>query len=103
MIKLSQLNQILSRKYVHLLVASVNFNFNGLYVCFPHLVRSSMGMAHRITKVSSFFTDCTFSHDCTSLNATWIFCYKNPQQMYDNRNCIVLQVKFKNLFLFLGK
>lgn len=30
-----------------------------------------MGVAHVVTEVSSLFTDCTFSHDCTSLTGTW--------------------------------
>lgn len=58
--------------YIHLFSSAVNFHFNRFYVCFPHFVRSSMGMAHCVTKVSSFFANCTFSHDCTSLKATWI-------------------------------
>jgi len=63
-----------------------------------------MGMAHCVAKVSSLFTNCTFSHDCTSLKVTWIsYWLKNPQQVYDNRNYSDLQVKNKNLFLFLEK
>jgi len=32
-----------------------------------------MGMAYSITKVSSFFTNSAFSHDCTSLTLLWIY------------------------------
>ena len=40
-----------------------------------------MGMADCITEVSSFFTDCTFSHDCTSLYliGSYVDVYKRQQ------------------------
>ena len=60
--------------YIHLFGPAVYFNFNGLHVSFPHLVGSSMWMAHWITKVSSFFANCTFSHDRTSLTIQIIPC-----------------------------
>ena len=63
--------------YIHLLSSSINFNLNGFNVCFPDRVGSSMGVAHVISEVSSLFTDCTFSHDCTSLTGTWS--RKEPQ------------------------
>ena len=70
-------NYALSTKPEHLLSSSINFNLNRFNVCFPDRVGSSMGVAHVISEVSSLFTDCTFSHDCTSLTGTWS--RKEPQ------------------------
>ena len=54
--------------YIHLLCTAVScFNFNGFYIGFPHFIGSSMGMTYIISEISTFFTNCAFSHDSTSL------------------------------------
>ena len=54
--------------YIHLLcTASSGFNSNGFHVRFPHFIRSSMWMTYIISEISTFFTNCAFSHDSTSL------------------------------------
>ena len=55
---------------VHSPCTTVDFTFNASDVGIPDTVGSSMGMAHCVTKVSSFLANCTFSHDCTSFKAT---------------------------------
>ena len=52
---------------VHFLSSTVYLNLYRFYIGFPHFVRSSMGMAHVISEMSTFFTDRTLCHDCTSL------------------------------------
>ena len=59
--------------YIHLLCTAVScFNFNGFYIGFPHFIGSSMGMTYIISEISTFFTNCAFSHDSTSLT---LYCY----------------------------
>ena len=41
----------------------------------------SMGMAHVISEVSSFFADCTFSHDSHLLKSYLDSRYQNPQHI----------------------
>ena len=73
--------------YIHLLcTASSGFNSNGFHVRFPHFIRSSMWMTYIISEISTFFTNCAFSHDSTSL--TLFF-----NRFYSTRWSQVLQVK----------
>ena len=73
--------------YIHLLCTAVScFNFNGFYIGFPHFIGSSMGMTYIISEISTFFTNCAFSHDSTSL--TLFF-----NRFYSTRWSQVLQVK----------
>ena len=52
--------------YIHLLCTAVScFNFNGFYIGFPHFIGSSMGMTYIISEISTFFTNCAFSHEKT--------------------------------------
>ncbi len=51
---------------VHLLGCTVNFNRNTLNIGLPHMIASSMRMAHTNTEMSTLFANSTFSHDCTS-------------------------------------
>ena len=52
---------------VHFLSSTVYLNLYRFYIGFPHFARSSMGMAHVVSEMSTFFTDRTLCHDCTSL------------------------------------
>ena len=52
---------------VHFLSSTVYINLYRFYIGFPHFARSSMGMAHVVSEMSTFFTDRTLCHDCTSL------------------------------------
>ena len=73
--------------YIHLLCTAVScFNFNGFYIGFPHFIGSSMGMTYIISEISTFFTNCAFSHDSTSL--TLFF-----NRFYSTRWSQFLQVK----------
>ena len=64
--------------YIHLLCTAVScFNFNGFYIGFPHFIGSSMWMTYIISEMSSFLTDCTFSHDSTSLTLFFNSSYSN--------------------------
>ena len=73
--------------YIHLLcTASSGFNSNGFHVRFPHFIRSSMWMTYIISEISTFFTNCAFSHDSTSL--TLFF-----NRFYSTRWSQFLQVK----------
>ena len=66
--------------YVHLFGSAVHFYSNRLHVSFPHLVGSSMWMAHRVAKVSSFFANWTFSHDLHLLKSNLAPDIRKPQQ-----------------------
>ena len=63
---------------MHLLYSTVNVYTYGLYVRLPHLIASSMGVAHCVTEMNTLFTNCTLCHDSTSLNNCPLFqpCYK---------------------------
>lgn len=52
---------------IHFAGSAVYFYLYRFYIRIPDFVGSSMGMADSITKVSSFLTNRTFSHDSTSL------------------------------------
>ena len=57
---------------VHSPCTTVDFTFNASDVGIPDTVGSSMGMTHIISEMSTFFTNCAFSHDSTSLT---LYCY----------------------------
>lgn len=52
---------------VHLLCTSIYLYSDRFDIRLPHFIRSSMGVAHLITKMSALIANCTFSHDSTSL------------------------------------
>lgn len=80
---------------VHLFRCSVYLNSYRFDVGFPHFVCSSMRMAHIVSEMSAFFTNCTLCHDRTSL--TYVL---KPDMViqahnidYSNRFGLFLQVK----------
>src|SRR5699024_1628977 len=52
---------------VHLFRCSVYLNSYRFDVGFPHFVCSSMRMAHIVSEMSAFFTNCTLCHDRSHL------------------------------------
>ena len=83
--------------YIHLLcTASSGFNSNGFYVRFPHFIRSSMWMTYIISEISTFFTNCAFSHDSTSL--TLFF-----NRFYSTRWIWFLQAKKQKISKYSSK
>ena len=53
---------------IHFAVALRRFDADGLHICSPHFIGSSMRMADIIAKIDRFTANCTFCHDHTSLS-----------------------------------
>ena len=67
--ELSTLNESWSQARstnVHFLRTALCLNSYRLHIWFPHFWWSSMRVAYIVSKMSTLFTNSTFSHDCTS-------------------------------------
>ena len=51
---------------IHFFRSAFCLNSDRLYIWFPHFRCSSMRVAYIVSKMSTLFTNSTFSHDCTS-------------------------------------
>ena len=62
---------------IHLPHATFRLDLNGLDVCLPDAIASSMRMAHVISEVSGLFANSTLCHGNTSY-LLWVLCLQSP-------------------------